>query len=96
MTVSDANTATMTGALERGGGHEGSRTVQVRRTARGAWEVLCPDEADSTICETLSAARRVARGWAQDNPPSEIIIRDAYHRVVLRRSFRDTDSSAVS
>ncbi len=96
MTASDANTALMSGASERGGGHRGPKTVQVRRTAAGAWEVLFPDETDSAICETLSAARRVARRWAQDNPPSELIIRDAYHRVVLRRSFRDVDRSAVS
>jgi hypothetical protein len=96
MTASDANTALMTGALEGGGSHRGPRTVQVRRSAGGVWEVLFPDETDSAICDTLSAARRVARRWAQDNPPSELIIRDAYHRVVLRRSFRDTDRSVVN
>lgn len=95
MTASSANTASMTALSERGGWHRRPRTVQVRRTAGGEWEVLFPDETESTTCETLSAARRVARSWAEANAPSELIIRDAYHRVVVRRSFRDMDRGAV-
>jgi len=51
------------------------------------WEVLLPGETEWITCETLSAAKRIASGWAQANPPSELIVRDAYHRVVLRKSF---------
>jgi hypothetical protein len=72
------------------------RAVFVRRAAGGVWEVLLPDATGWTAHETLSAARRVAFGWAEANPPSEVIVRDAYHRVVLRRSFRDPNAAAVS
>ncbi len=99
MTVSGGNSAVMTPSSEGDGGDLGVRrtpTVQVGRDAGGAWKVLLPDGTPSATCETLSAARRVARRWAQDNPPSELIIHDAYHRVVLRRSFRATDAGAVN
>lgn len=89
MTIAGGDSASMTPPSESGGGRLGGRrqTVEVCRSDGGAWEVLLPDGAQLTTCETLSAARRVARSWAQQNPPSELIIRDAYHRVMLRRSF---------
>jgi len=87
----------MTRAFERDDARLGvrrPRTVQVRHAAGGAWEVVRPDGTGSTTCETLSAARRIARRWAEANRPSEMIIRDAYHRVVLRRSFTEMERGA--
>jgi hypothetical protein len=72
------------------------RTAQVCRSARGPWGVLLPNDDAWVSCGTLSAATRIATRWAQHNPPSELIIRDAYHRVVLRKSFGDGDARARS
>lgn len=77
---------------ETGGHHLGAQTVQVLRTPAGGWEVLLPDGTGLTTCDTLSAARRIGRRWAEANPPSELIILDAYHRVVMRRSFGGSDA----
>ncbi len=98
MTITGGDSALVTPPAESDGGRLGVRwpnTVQVCRTSGGVWQVLLPDGTRSTTCETLSAARRVARRWAQENPPSELIVRDAYHRVVLRRSFTDTQGHCV-
>ena len=64
--------------------------VHVRHDARGAWEVVLPGapRACRIGCETLAEAERVGCRWASAHPPSELIVHDAYHRVVLRRSFR--------
>jgi hypothetical protein len=95
MTIPGGKSALITlasvGGADRLGGARPT-IVEVRPSATGAWEVLIPDSTYSTTCETLSAARRIGRRWAQDNPPSELIIRDAYDRVILRRSFRDTSA----
>lgn len=72
------------------------RTAEVFHNGRGLWEVLLPDEAGWRNCETLRAATCIATRWAQDNPPSEVIVRDAYHRVMLRTSFRDTNAGVVN
>jgi len=60
--------------------------VHVHRGPAGAWEVLLPGR--PRRCETFAEAERVAYRWASSHPPSELIVKDAYHRVVVRRSFR--------
>jgi len=59
-------------------------TVRVDRTRLGAWEVAMPDEHDPVTCETLEDAERVAYLWAARTRPCELIVCDAYHRVLHR------------
>jgi len=51
---------------------------------RGAWDVELPYEAKPVMCRTLDEATRVAYRCAADRRPCELIVRDAYHRVVRR------------
>lgn len=55
---------------------------RVDRRERGDWEVLLPDGRTHVICETLDDARRHARLVARRRHPCELVIRDAYHRVI--------------
>jgi len=59
-------------------------TVRVDISMRGVWEVALPDRGERVMCETLEEASRVAYRCAADRRPSELIMRDAYHRVVHR------------
>ena len=59
-------------------------TVRVDISARGVWEVALPDRRERMTCETFEEARRVAHRCAADRRPSELIVCDAYHRVVHR------------
>jgi hypothetical protein len=68
----------------------GPTTVNVDCTARGAWEVELPDSPEHVKCETLDDAKRVAYLCAAHRHPCELIVRDAYHRV-LHREFIDGD-----
>ena len=65
-------------------------TVRVDRTGRGAWEVAMPDQRELVTCETLDDARRVAYLCAARRRPCELIVCDAYHRVL------HTSSSTVA
>ena len=57
-------------------------TVRVDHTERGAWEVTMPDQRERVMCETLDDARRVAYLCAAHTRPCELIVCDAYHRVL--------------
>jgi hypothetical protein len=59
-------------------------TVRVDISVRGAWEVALSDPGERVTCETLEEANRVAYRCATDRRPSELIVCDAYHRVVHR------------
>jgi len=59
-------------------------TVRVDRTRLGAWEVAMPDEREPLTCETLEDAERVAYLCAARRRPCELIVCDAYHRVLHR------------
>lgn len=56
-------------------------TVRVEMNRRGAWELTVPDEHTRIVCATLADALRQARSIAGTRP-SELIIRDAYHRLL--------------
>ena len=58
------------------------RVVCVDRDWRGDWEVSLPDGRTCLGCETLDDARRLAHLLATRILPCELVIRDAYHRVV--------------
>ncbi len=59
-------------------------TVRVDIGVRGVWEVALSDPGERVTCETLEEASRVAYRCAADRRPSELIVCDAYHRVVHR------------
>ncbi len=71
-----------------------SVTVNVDRGCRGDWQVEMPDHHEHVSCETLEDAERIAFLWAAQRHPCQLVIRDAYHRV-LRREFVDGDTAAV-
>jgi hypothetical protein len=60
------------------------RTVSVELNARGAWEVALSDRRERFSCNTLEEASREAHQRAAERRPCELIVRDAYHRVVDR------------
>ena len=62
-------------------------TVRVERTERGRWEVVAPDH-DRVMCETLDDARRAAYVSAARIAECELIVHDAYHRVLSRELIR--------
>ena len=59
-------------------------TVRVDISVRGAWEVALSDQRERVTCETLEEASRLAYRCAADRRPSELVVCDAYHRVVHR------------
>jgi len=61
-------------------------TVRVDRNGRGAWEVAMPGQREPVTCETLDDARRVAYLCVAHTRPCELIVCDAYHRM-LRHEF---------
>ena len=56
-------------------------TVRVEMNRYGAWELTVGDEQTRIVCQTLADATRQARSIAGTRP-AELIIRDAYHRLV--------------
>ena len=60
--------------------------VRVAMNRRGAWELTVTDEPTRIVCATLADAKRRARSIARKRP-SELIIRDAYHRLVEHERF---------
>jgi hypothetical protein len=72
-------------------------TVRVELNPRGGWRVATPDERERVTCETLDAARRVAYLRAADRRQCELIVLDAYHRVLEREFINDyRDSTDTS
>ena len=69
--------------------HEPS--IRVDFIPQGGWEV---DIDDARItCETLDDARRIAFLKAAHRHPCELVVRDAYHRVIEREHI-DTVGAA--
>jgi hypothetical protein len=67
-------------------------TVRVDINGRGGWDVALPDRGDRVTCETLEEASRVAYRCAADRQPCELIVCDAYHRVVRRELIKRDES----
>jgi hypothetical protein len=59
-------------------------TVRVELNARGGWTIDLPDEPDPVVCETFKDAQRVAYLCAAQRDPCELVVHDAYHRVLYR------------
>jgi len=56
--------------------------VRVDVKVRGVWEIELSDAGERVTCRTLEEASRVAHRYAADMRPCELIVRDAYHRVL--------------
>jgi len=69
-------------------------TVRVDLNGHGAWDVALTGEDEPITCDTLDDAREVASKFAAHRRPCELIVRDAYHRV-LRREFINGQAGAV-
>jgi hypothetical protein len=65
-----------------GGAPVNPTTVRVDLNVRGAWEVALSGQGERVVCRTLEEASRVAHRCAADRRPCELIVCDAYHRVV--------------
>ena len=64
-------------------------TVNVECGRRGRWQVAVPDRQQPVVCETLSDAIRVGYSSARRQRGCEIVVRDAYYRVVRREVVDD-------
>jgi hypothetical protein len=64
-------------------------TVSVDPDGRGAWEVTVRSELAHVACRTLEDARKIAYRSASGRRPCELIVRDAYHRVIQRTVIDD-------
>ena len=62
----------------------GLETVSVQADRRGEWNVSLGDGNQNLRCESFEDARRLGYLWAARRHPCELIVRDAYHRVVRR------------
>jgi hypothetical protein len=63
---------------------EPSLTVRVLLNARGQWEVVLPGRRRPLRCRDLEEAQRAAYEFAERSRPCEVVVHDAYHRVVRR------------
>lgn len=70
-------------------------TVQVRHTLRGRWEVVVSDARRGIMCETLEDARRIAYLAVAHTRPCELIVRDAYHRVIQRELIEGREQATA-
>ena len=68
-------------------------TVRVDLNRRGGWQIALPGEHDRVTCETLDEARRMAYLCTTHRHPCELVVCDAYHRV-LSREFIDGENCA--
>ncbi len=70
----------------RPGSDDVRRSIRIRvhvvHHPLGRWEVLPPNGRSRIPCETLEDARRVAHLAIGDGDDGELIVRDAYHRVL--------------
>lgn len=59
-------------------------TVSIDPDGRGSWEVALRKDGRHIACKTLDDAKRVAYLSATRARPCELIVHDAYHRVIER------------
>jgi hypothetical protein len=57
-------------------------TIRVQCDPGGGWEVSMPDRQSAITCEALDEARRVAHLALAHGRPCELIVHDAYHRIL--------------
>ena len=80
----------------RRGPTEVARSVNVDYNRGGAWKVGLPDCAAPLVCETLEEAQWIAYRCAAQRSPCELLVHDAYHRLILRQVIDGEDRSGAS
>ena len=70
------------------------QVVHVDHSERGGWDVALPGQTAHITCPTPEHARRVALLYAANRRPCELVMRDAYHRVVLRELIATEDEES--
>jgi hypothetical protein len=60
--------------------------VHVRPDRRGHWEVSCPDRRP-VLRDSLDEARQLAARWVDQVGATELLVRDAYERVLVREQL---------
>ena len=68
--------------------------VCVDRNDHGDWQVALPDQREPVTCETLDDARRIAYLCASHRHRCEVVVRDAYHRVLEHDYFEGAPTPA--
>jgi hypothetical protein len=76
------------------GGLPVGREVSVEFSPRGGWEIELHDESEPIACTTLDEARRIAYVCAARRRPCELIVHDAYHRLIHRQLVSDQGQRA--
>lgn len=72
----------------------GTHTVRVVLNRCGEWEVALPGESELLTCDTLAQAQQLAYHCAaSDRRPCEVVVFDAYHRVLHRESITDDEGA---
>ena len=59
-------------------------TINVDRTRHGEWEVRLPNDDGHVKCREFADAVRVGYRCAADRRGCEVVVHDAYHRVLRR------------
>lgn len=57
-------------------------TICLDLNNHGRWDVSVPGESRHIECASLPDARATAYEWAAARRPCQLIVRDAYHRVL--------------
>ena len=57
-------------------------TVRVLADHRGGWEIELPNRETHVSCATLDEARSLAYRYAAQARPCDLVVRDAYDRVL--------------
>jgi len=70
-------------------------TVCVQHDPRGRWEVVLPGRRGRIACETLEDARRIAYLSVAHTHDCELVVRDAYNRVLQRELIEGHGSSTT-
>lgn len=70
-------------------------TVCVQHHPRGQWEVVIAGRRARVVCETLEDARRVAYLSMRGIHDFELIVRDAYNRVLHRELIAGNQVASV-
>jgi len=70
-----------------------SRTVRAELDGRGVWMIDLSDQREPVVCEALEEAQRAGYLCAAQRHPCELLVRDAYHRVLFSKLIsRDGDA----
>ncbi len=71
------------------------RAVRVDLNRHGSWDITLPVQLDPINCRSLYEARRVAYRLAAGWRPCEVVICDAYRRVVHRQLIDSYEDAAA-